>query len=117
MTETKEYRFCNAKGDIVVFDMRAILKTLKSQKITFENIFNAFTIAKECILGKSDSWLVSADFKTIPVALTIPVRKRKLSEEEIAFMTKCYEESRKDDLALAKECEGMDSDFDFNSSE
>lgn len=117
--EVQERRFCDAKGNVIIFNMIEILKTIKSQKlyVTFENIVNAFTVARDCVLGRTDSWLIDFEPKEMPLALTIPLQKKKLSEEEVSFMVKCYEESAEDDLALAKECEGLDSDFDFDSGE
>ncbi len=115
---TEEHKFCDYKGDVMRFDMLTILKTLKSQRmITFENIANAYTVARECILGKSDSWLVHSEIKSMPIALTVPLTKKRASEEEVKFMAKCYEASADDDLALAKECEGMNSDIDIDSSQ
>jgi hypothetical protein len=115
---SQEYQFCQIKNNQIIFDVLSILKSLKSTpKLTIRNIFNVLTVVRDCYITKSDSWLVKAHFQTVPLALTIPIKKRKLPDEEIAFMAKCYEESKEDDLALAKECEGMDSDFDDYSSE
>jgi hypothetical protein len=115
---SQEYQFCQIKNNQIIFDVLSMLKGLKANpRLSIANIFNVFIVARDCFIIKSDSWLIKAHFQTTPLALTIPVKKRKLPDEEIAFMAKCYEESKEDDLALAKECEGMDSDFDDCSSE
>ena len=115
MTTTEEHLFCEAKGDVVFFDMRTIIrKLLDLPNFSFNNIINAFTVAKECVLGNSDSWLVDAIFQEKPIVKTIPFAKRKPSEETTKLMIESYENSAGDDLAIAKELEGLECEIDLD---
>lgn len=111
---TQEYQFCETKGkSITLLNPIGIVQTLISRrKLSFQNIVNFFTVAKECIVGRSDSWLVHAEFYENPIAKTIPFTKRKPSEDMLKLMAEGYQDSANDDLALAKEFEGLEPEID-----
>lgn len=109
----REYPFCETKGKYVTFNPVAVLQTLKATpRLSFQNIFNVFDVTKECIKGKSNSWVIYTRFQEIPIAKTIPLKKRKPSEETAKLMAKGYQDSANDDLALAKEFEGLEQEID-----
>lgn len=117
MTVQEEKPFCKVKGEYVFFNLRTILqRIISSPRLSFENISNAITVAKDCWKGKSDSWLITADIQSKPIVATIPIVKRKPSEETAKLMVKCYQASANDDLALAKEFEETESEIDLDSS-
>jgi len=110
---TQEYQFCETKGKhITLLNPVTIIQTLRATpRLSFLNIFNAFTVAKECIVGRSNSWVVYAQFQEVPIAKTIPLTKRKPSAETIKLMAEGYRDSANDDLALAKEFEGLEPEI------
>jgi hypothetical protein len=117
--QKQEHAFCETEGKhITILNPVAVIETLlEKPPLSFENILNLFFVVRDCIQSKSDSWIIHTKFQENPITLTVPLKKRKPSEQEVMVMTKCYEESSNDDLALAKECEGMDSDIDIDSCE
>jgi hypothetical protein len=118
ITITEERPFCETKGKIVVFNILTIIRALKSlPHFSLDNLSNIKTVVKDCVLGKSNSWLVYADFHQKPIAKTIPLVKRKPSERIAKLMTEYYEASASDDLALAKEFEEIDAEIDLDSSQ
>jgi|GEM_PF-6801480 len=112
--ESPEAHFCENKGKrITFFNPIGILQILKGRpKLTIQTINNLFTVTKECVIGRSDSWLVRVTFQKNPIEKTIPLRKRRPSEAMLNLMVKSYEDSANDDLALAKEFEGLESEID-----
>ena len=111
----KEYQFCETKGKHLTFlNPIAIVQTLRaSPRLTMQNIFNAITVMKECIAGKSNSWVIHADFRKNPTAKIMPLTKRKPSVKTVKLMAEGYKDSADDDLALAKEFEGIEPEIDI----
>ena len=112
--ESQEHQFCENKGKrITLLNPIGIIQTIKgTRKLSFQNISNVFTVTKECIVGRSDSWLVHVKFQESPIAKTIPLKKRKPSVQMQRLMAEGYQESANDDLALAKEFEGPEPEID-----
>jgi len=117
--ESQEHQFCENKGKRITFlNPIGIIQTLIGiRRLSFQNIVNAFTVAKECVTGRSNSWVVHIQFQEIPIAKTVPFMKRKPSEEKVKLMVEYYQTSSGDDLALAKEFEGIDPPIDDDSSQ
>lgn len=114
MMESPEAQVCENRGRrITLFNPIGIIQTLKGRpKLTIHNINNLFTVTKECVIGRSDSWLVRVRFQENPIEKTIPLRKRKPSERMLKLMAEGYQDSANDDLALAKEFEGLEPEID-----
>jgi hypothetical protein len=112
--ESPEAQFCENRGKrITLFNPMWIIQTLKGRpRLTIQNINNLFTVTKECVIGRSDSWLVRVNFQKNPIEKTIPLKKRRPSEDMLKLMAKSYQDSANDDLALAKEFEGLESEID-----
>jgi hypothetical protein len=119
MTISKEQPFCEVKGRLILFNVLPIaFRVIKSlPNISSDNIKNAITVAKDCWKGKSNSWIINADVQPLPLALTIPMVKRKPSEKTAKLMAEYYQASANDDLALAKEFEGIESEIDMDCSQ
>jgi len=117
--ESQEHQFCENKGKhITILNPIGIIQTLReTRRLSFQNIVNAITVTKECIAGRSNSWVVHTQFQEIPIAKTVPFVKRKPSEEKVKLMIEYYQTSSDDDLALAKEFEGIDPPIDDDNSE
>jgi hypothetical protein len=111
---TQELPFCEIKGKYLTFlNPLSLLLTLRAtQKLSVQNFLNGFVILKECIVGKSNSWLFHAEFQTKPIVKTVPFVKKKPSEETAKLMSEYYEVSADDDLAIAKEFEEIDAEID-----
>lgn len=113
----QEEPFCQLKRGYLFLNIRTILqKILSFPRLSLENISNAITVTIDCWKGKSDSWLIDADFQYAPVATIIPMSKRKPSKQTAKLMEEYYQDSADDDLALAKEFEGIESEIDMDSS-
>ena len=118
MTVTEEHPFCEARRHLIFFSLPTLIRTLKAlPHLSLDNLSNIKTIAKECVLGKSNSWLVYADFQKKPVSMTVPLVKSKPSGQTVRLMTEYYEASASDDLALANEFEGFESEIDKENSQ
>jgi len=115
----QEEPFCEVKGEhVVIFNIKTIFqKILSSPRLSFENIYNAITVAKDCWKGKSDSWLVNMDLELKPIVTTIPIIKRKPSEQTVNLMIEYYQTAADDDLALAKEFEEIEPAIDDDCGE
>jgi hypothetical protein len=113
----QEYPFCETEGKRITFlNPVAVVETLKAKpRLSLENILNLFFVVKECIKSKSDSWVIRTEFHEYPILKTIPLMKRKPSEEKVKLMIEYYQTSSDDDLALAKEFEGIDTPIDDES--
>jgi hypothetical protein len=118
MTAKRESQFCETKGKYMAFfNPMAIVETLIARRrLTLENILNAVFIAKECIKGKSDSWVVYTKLRGEPIAEIISFTKRKPSKQILELMVEGYQDSADDDLALAKEFEGLEPAIDDECS-
>lgn len=116
---TQEYQFCETKGKhMTLLNPIAILRILRATpRLSFQNIFNVAIVTKECIKGKSNSWLIHAEFQENPILKTIPLTKRKLSEVTVKLMAEGYQDSANDDLALAKEFEGSEPQIDDDTDQ
>ena len=114
MMAKQEYQFCETKGKYITFlNPMAIVETLKAKpRLSFVNILNAFFVAKECIKGRSDSWVIYTRFQENPIAKTIPLTKRQLSKKSAKLMADYYQDSADDDLVLAKEFEEIEPQVD-----
>lgn len=110
----QEYPFCETKGKhITLLNPIAIIQTLKMRpRLSIENIFNTIIIMKECVVGRSNSWVINTEFQEIPIAKTIPITKKKPSKATVKLLAEYYQASRNDDLALAKEFEGTEPQID-----
>lgn len=110
----KEYQFCETKGKHLTFlNPIAIVQTLRATpRLTMQNIFNAITVTKDCIIGRSNSWVIYADFRKNPIAKITPLAKTKPSAKTAKLMAEGYKDSADDDLALAKEFEGIEPEID-----
>lgn len=110
----KEYQFCETKGKCLTFlNPITIVQTVKARRrLSVQNILNAIIVAKECIIGRSNSWVIHADFRKNPIAKITPLTKRKPSIKTVKLMAEGYKDSADDDLALAKEFEGIEPIID-----
>jgi len=110
----QEYQLCETKGKgITLLNPVGIIQTLRvTRRLSFQNISNLVTVLKESVTGRSNSWLIHAQFQEGPIAKTIPLTKRKLSAVTVKLMAEYYRDSASDDLALAKEFEGIEPEID-----
>lgn len=114
-TVAEERQFCEVKRNFVIFNVLTLVHIVKLlPNLSFNNIKNAYTVARDCFSGKSNSWLVQVKFQTEPkpVMKTIPLTKNKPSRDVAKLMAKYYQASANDDLALAKEFEEFEADID-----
>lgn len=115
----QEQPFCEVKGNFVLINVMLIaVRFIKAlPNISSNNIKNVFTVAKDCWKNKSNSWIIDADIQSLPLVVTIPMVKRKPSKETAKLMAEYYQASANDDLALAKEFEGIESEIGMDCSQ
>jgi hypothetical protein len=117
--EKQEHPFCETEGKhITIVNPIAVFQTvLEKPPLSFENIRNLFSVVKDCIQSKSDSWIIYTKVHEYPPLKTIPLVKRKPSKEKVKLIIEYYKTSSDDDLALAKEFEGIDPPIVDENSE
>jgi len=111
---TREFQLCERKRNKITilnpFELFWILCNRRTFSIN--SFFNLITFTRECLRSGSEGWLIQADFKSKPIVETIPITKRKPSKELIEQMIEGYQNSADEDLAIAKEFEGIETTID-----